>query len=204
MAIIKVLSVCVCLLVALAPKTVLSVPVYGSTYALDGFTNVIIGGETWDVSFSDILVYDPSIHGNVIDAAAFALEANYKLGNNFITYKTDIEAALLSSPTLLMPGCDVGTVGSPYIVCEVMTVDDLYTVDGLLPPIGVIGPVLDVSVISGVLSSADGGTESYDARDGLTFANWTRVEATVPEPSVAILLTSGLIAFGVVRRKTRG
>lgn len=32
---------------------------------------------------------------------------------------------------------------------------------------------------------------------------WSRVDASVPEPSIAILMASGLIAFGVVRRKAR-
>ena len=33
--------------------------------------------------------------------------------------------------------------------------------------------------------------------------HWTIVEASIPEPSVTMLLASGLIAFGVVRRKAR-
>ena len=36
-----------------------------------------------------------------------------------------------------------------------------------------------------------------------TWATWTTSSLNVPEPSIAILMASGLFAFGVVRRKSR-
>ena len=53
-------------------------------------------------------------------------------------------------------------------------------------------------VLEGLYNTTPESTENYSF---LTYATWE--VSAVPEPSIALLMASGLIAFGVVRRKAR-
>ena len=157
---------------------------------ITGVSGIIIDGEEWDMTLHDGS-FDQIYWGTTVDLLythEFAQVATAELKAFFITLEPDI--ILGNSENFV--GCD-NLVG-----CDITTAYSYDSDAGFFQSWSIL--VFNEDNSAQFLIS-DATRLSTTDSTGRTHASWAR--ASVPEPPVALLMASGLIAFGVVRRKSR-
>ena len=165
--------------------TAVGVPMYEVDVSGDitGVTGLLVGGTVWDMtlhdgSFDDI--YNTYGASSVYDTL-FARDATQAL----VTFTS----MYLDTPTSFTGCADPNE-------CVIATGTITYAPGGSLSIYGDrlrTGVAVDSLVVGDVATSGNA--------DYITYATWE--QASVPEPAILVLMSSGLIAFGVVRRKSR-
>ena len=155
------------------------------------------GGEIIGISSVDVqgTLWDMTLHDGSFDSLYAALGSTAVYDRQF---SHDASAALFAftvtqaHPSELFLGCTSDAVGC-FIVTAYLYEPDRSTVTGWMDG---YSTVEDDILREGPMSS----DMNFDIA---TWATWEVSSSTVPEPSIAILIASGLFAFGIVRRKSR-
>lgn len=184
---IRAISVCAALLSFNAN----AVPTFthGGTGKISGALNLDIGGDLYNMTLHDssfISAFPTNSDGLYTDA--FAESASRSLAAFLLTENGNF----LASDFL---GC-LSTV----TICRISTGYDIYTHFGTPLLRSWNATQFDGEPVT-IYKDTRGNVISSNPSQ-ITYASWA-LAASVPEPSIAILLGSGLIAFAVVRRKAR-
>jgi|LGVE01.1.fsa_nt_gb hypothetical protein len=165
--------------------TAIGVPMYEYNISGDitGVSGLEVNGTVWDMTLHDGTFQDLYDAGGstAIYAQPFAREASNQL-TLFTSGHIDVLERFI--------GCS-----QPTSFCYIATA---YAYDGALVTMwaDLVYPDTATDVLRTVQTN-----DTFDL-SGLTWATWSAAGA-VPEPSILVLMSSGLIAFGVVRRKSR-
>jgi len=182
---IKLISGAVGMYLSLLSFTAIGVPMfeYNVSGDITGVSGLEVNGTVWDMTLHDGTFQDLYDAGGstTIYAQPFAREASNQL-TLFTSGHIDVLERFI--------GCS-----QPTSFCYIATA---YAYDGAL--VTTWADLVFPDSATDVLRTV----QTYDTYDltGLTWATWSAAGA-VPEPSIAILMASGLIAFGVVRRQNR-
>ena len=185
---------CTCL--TFASLNVNATPTYSmSGGQLIGVTGLSVDGEIYDMtlhagSFDTLFAADNS---SVYDFD-FADHADSSL-HNFLS-SSFAGSGLVASDIL---GCTPVTLITITLGdCFIATIFDTFIDNGILSREGVTNYIVGTEHDPDYPFIITASDVDYDY---VTYATWE--VSAVPEPSIALLMASGLIAFGVVRRKAR-
>ena len=177
----------VCTCITFASLNVNATPAYSiiSNGELIGINGLSVGSGT----------YDMTLHAGSFDTL-FAADSSSVYDSTFADLADQsLHAFMLSSYAGSgLSALDILGCSDPDLDCFIATIYDnsAVTLDGF-------ATVIEGNVVDPGLFNAF--PESNVDYAYLTYATYK--ESTVPEPSIALLMASGLIAFGVVRRKAR-
>lgn len=181
-----------CTCITFASLNVNATPAYSiSGGQLIGVTGLSVDGEIYDMtlhagSFDTLFAADNS---SVYDFT-FADHADSSL-HNFLS-SSFAGSGLVASDIL---GCSPNSFND----CFILTIFDTFIENSIVLREGWANYIVGAEHDSSYYGSET--TVSEDDYDYYTYATWE--VSAVPEPSIALLMASGLIAFGVVRRKAR-
>lgn len=175
---------CLSLALLLISGSVSAIPslVYDGSL-ITGATGIIIDGEEWDMT----------LHEDVSFLSLYELQGIDLLYSE--TFSTAANGSLVDffnslDPTTLDPQSFLGCTFGEF--CNIATAYD--NADDLV--------YVNAAVVGGpfVLNVQFADFDHHDLHD-ITFASWTLT--SVPEPPIALLIASGLILYGVARRRVR-
>ena len=145
-----------------------------------GVTGLEVDGVLWDMTLHDAS-YD-ELYAALGDSALYTMAFSEAVTDALVTF-TNTQADLAST----IIGCGVETS------CAITTVFE-YTGTQYAGYYDLVRDnEVDFSTWTWIPSDAN--------HSGITYATWT--VANVPEPSVVLLMASGLMVFGIARRKDR-
>ncbi len=173
-------AVCTCLAVVSFNVTAIPMYDYNATGEITGVTGLEVDGALWNMTLHDGSFIDlmESKGSSAIYTHTFALAASVALDR--FTYATSPD------PDSFF-GCTV------ISVCYITTA---YEYSEEIDLVYLVADIVTTEPFPGEIHVEIGAHLNSPAG---TMATWT----AVPEPSIAILMASGLIAFGVIRRKVR-
>lgn len=180
-----------CTCITFASLNVNATPSYSiSGGQLIGVTGLSVDGEIYDMtlhagSFDTLFAADNS---SVYDFD-FADHADSSL-HNFLS--SSFAGSGLEASDIL--GCSINSFDD----CFIATIFDTFIDNGLLSREGVTNYIVGTEHDPDYPFIITASNLDYDY---VTYATWEL--SAVPEPSITLLMASGLIAFGVVRRKAR-
>ena len=159
---------------------------YNGSDEITGVASLDINGALWDMTLHDgsyTSLYQ-TLGAVALYEVGFAFDASEALAS-FTNTRTDLASSF---------------VGCTFTSCRISTVISLYDNGGQL-----YYDAYHVDIKDGPRDSV-GVSYDFDAElldPAVTFATWSRVQQTVPEPSVVLLIASGLMVLGIARRKDR-
>ena len=162
---------------------------YDGSGQITGVAALDINGTRWDMTLHDgsIASLYEELGSDVLYEEGFALDASAALVS-FTNTQNDSANTFFGCHNVLWIGCSVATV---------------YELQGRWPNRVYSAYVDRVSDSSPDLLRERVDYDAWTDSDYDTFATWARHVEGVPEPSVVLLIASGLMVYGIARRKDR-